>query len=185
MSQWKHQLRNRKQRAGETIDEYTSAMEELWKRIDPKRKRTELDQISEYVEGLRPEFIVPVQSAMPQTVKEAINKAKATETAFSMGTDLSAYSLTPGYLPNLYGAAIPAQVAHAAFVSQNLSTPSVVTDSIEEIIERKLKEQIERVLNRNNYNNSYNNSSNNNIRRNNRDKECYNCNKKGHIAREC
>ncbi|GES77010.1 probable cyclin-dependent serine/threonine-protein kinase DDB_G0292550 [Rhizophagus clarus] len=162
MSQWKHQLRNRKQRAGETIDEYTSAMEELWKRIDPKRKRTELDRISEYVEGLRPEFIVPVQSAMPQTVKEAINKAKATETAFSMGTDLSAYSLTSGYLPNL-----------------------VATDSIEEIIERKLKEQIERVLNRNNYNNSYNNSSNNNIRRNNRDKECYNCNKKGHIAREC
>ncbi|GES85289.1 KRAB-A domain-containing protein [Rhizophagus clarus] len=185
MSQWKHQLRNRKQRAGETIDEYTSAMEELWKRIDPKRKRTELDRISEYVEGLRPEFIVPVQSAMPQTVKKTINKAKATETAFSMETDLSAYSLTPGYLPNLYGAAIPAQVAHAAFVSRNLSTPSVATDSIEEIIERKLKEQIERVLNRNNYNNSYNNSSNNNIRRNNRDKECYNCNKKGHIAREC
>ncbi|GES73592.1 hypothetical protein RCL_jg18123.t1 [Rhizophagus clarus] len=99
---------------------------------------------------------------MPQTVKEAINKAKVTKTAFSMGTDLSAYSLTPGYLPNL-----------------------IATDSIEEIIERKLKKQIERVLNRNNYNNSYNNSSNNNIRRNNRDKEYYNCNKKGHIAREC
>ncbi|GES93083.1 hypothetical protein RCL_jg19608.t1 [Rhizophagus clarus] len=122
---------------------------------------------------------------MPQTVKEAINKTKATKTAFSMRTDLSAYFLIPGYLPNLYGAAIPAQVVHMAFVSQNLSIPSVVTDSIEEIIERKLKEQIERVLNRNNYNNSYNNSSNNNIRRNNRDKECYNCNKKGHIAREC
>ncbi|GES79803.1 retroviral-like aspartic protease 1 [Rhizophagus clarus] len=79
MSQWKHQLRNRKQRAGETIDEYTSAMEELWKRIDPKRKRTELDRISEYVEGLRPEFIVPVQSAMPQTghiARECWNKNK-------------------------------------------------------------------------------------------------------------
>ena len=59
-------------------------MEELWKRIDPTRQRTELDRISEYIEGLRPEFIVPVQSTMPQTVAEAINKAKATETAFSM-----------------------------------------------------------------------------------------------------
>ena len=35
ISQWKHQLRNRKQKAGETIEEYTSVMEELWKRIDP------------------------------------------------------------------------------------------------------------------------------------------------------
>ena len=52
MSQWKHQLRNRKQRAGETVEEYTSAMEELWKRIDPKQRRTELDKISEYIEGL-------------------------------------------------------------------------------------------------------------------------------------
>src|SRR6266496_2989908 len=89
MSQWKHQLRNRKLRPGETIDEYTSAMEELWKRIDPKRRRTELDKISEYIEGLRSEFIVPVQSAMPQTVKEAVNKAKTTETAYSIGADLS------------------------------------------------------------------------------------------------
>jgi len=108
MSQWKHQLRNRKQWPGETIDEYTSAMEELWKRIDPRRRRTELDRISEYIEGLRAEFIVPVQSSMPQNVKEAINKAKAIEMAFSMGMDLSAYSMLPGYLQSMNGGMVPA-----------------------------------------------------------------------------
>ena len=105
---------------------------------------------------------MPVQSAIPQTVKEAINKAKATETAFSMGTDLSAYSLTPGYLPNLYGAAIPVQVAHAALVSRSFASPNSATDNIENIIERKLKEQIEWVLSRNNYGNNVNNNYSNN-----------------------
>ncbi|GBC05842.1 hypothetical protein RclHR1_06470005 [Rhizophagus clarus] len=103
----------------------------------PKFKGGNQDPI-EWLEAF--DRALSVQSTMLQIVKEAINKAKATETAFSMGTDLSAYSLTPGYLPNLYGAAIPAQVAHVAFVLQNLSIPSVATDSIEEIIERKLKE---------------------------------------------
>jgi hypothetical protein len=190
MSQWKHQLRNRKQRAGETVKEYTSAMEELWKRIDPNRNRTELDRISEFIEGLRPEFVVPVQSTMPQTVAEAINKAKATETAFSMGADLSAYSINPGYLPNLYGAAVPAQTAHVAFMSRAQETSSM--NNIETIIEQKLKEQIEKALNRNTFNNNTNNNVNNNRNNNtynnrnrNKDKECYHCKKKGHIARDC
>ena len=205
MTQWKHQLRNRKQRAGETVEEYTSAMEELWKRLDPQRRRTELDRITEYIEGLRPEFIVPVQSSLPTTVNAAINQAKATETAFSMGADLSAYSINPGYLPNLYGAAVPAQTAHVAFMNRmNNDTPTV--DNIERIIENKLKEQIEKALSRtnysntnnnnsnrsnnSNYSNNYNNRNNNNNnsfnnRNRNRDKECYKCGKKGHIAKDC
>jgi hypothetical protein len=191
MSQWKHQLRNRKQRTGETVDEYTAAMEELWKRIDPKRRRTELDRISEYIEGLRPEFIVPVQSMMPETVAAAVNKAKATETAFSMGADLSAYSVAPGYLPNLYGAAVPAQTAHLALMSRAMASPSSSED-IDALVERKLKEHIEKALNRNTYNNvnNTNNNNNNNYNNNrfqnkNKDKVCYNCQKKGHISRDC
>src|ERR1051325_413602 len=190
MSQWKHQLRNRKQRTGETVDEYTAAMEELWKRIDPKRRRTELDRISEYIEGLRPEFIVPVQSMMPETVAAAVNKAKATETAFSMGADLSAYSVAPGYLPNLYGAAVPAQTAHLALMSRAMASPSSSED-IDALVERKLKEHIEKALNRNTYNNTSNtnnnsyNNNNNRFQNKNKDKVCYNCQKKGHISRDC
>jgi hypothetical protein len=122
---------------------------------------------------------------MPQTVAEAINKAKATETAFFMGANLSAYSVNPGYLPNLYGAAVPAQTAHVAFMSRVNEQPSV--NNIEAIIEQKLKESIEKVLNRNTYSNNNGNRRNNdnNNRNRNRDKECYICKKKGHIARDC
>ena len=129
---------------------------------------------------------MPVQSTIPQIVAEAINKAKATETAFSMGANLSAYSVNPGYLSNLYGAAVPAQTAHVAFMSRMNEQPSV--NNIEAIIEQKLKESIEKVLNRNTYSNSNNNrgnASNNSNRNRNRDKECYVCKKKGHIARDC
>src|SRR5688572_6972203 len=155
-------------------------MEELWKHIDPGKQRTELDRISKYIEGLHPEFILPVQSTMPQNVADAINKVKATETAFSMGADLSAYSINPEYLPNLYGAAVPAQAAHVAFMSQPQESPN-----IESIIEQKLKEHIKRALNRNTYfnnNNRDNNNNNNNNCNRNRDKEYYICKKKGHIA---
>ena len=108
-SQWKYQLRNRKQKPGETIEEYAAAMAELWKRIDPHERRMELDRIHEFIEGLRAEFIVPVQSAMPDSVEEAIEKARAVETAFSIGMDLSAYSMLPGYLTNMNAGMLPAK----------------------------------------------------------------------------
>ncbi|GES89140.1 hypothetical protein RCL_jg17080.t1 [Rhizophagus clarus] len=34
LNQWKHQLRNRKQKPGKTIEDYIAAIEELWKRVD-------------------------------------------------------------------------------------------------------------------------------------------------------
>ncbi|PKC56609.1 hypothetical protein RhiirA1_500421 [Rhizophagus irregularis] len=66
----------------------------------------ELDKIHEFIKGLRPEFVVPVQSAMPQIVEEAMEKAQALETAFSMGMNLSVYSMMPGYLQNMNGGMI-------------------------------------------------------------------------------
>ncbi|EXX60232.1 hypothetical protein RirG_181820 [Rhizophagus irregularis DAOM 197198w] len=115
ISQWKHQLRNRKQKQGETIEEYIAAITELWKRVDPTDRRMELDKIHEFIESLRPEFVVPVQSAMPQTVEKAMEKAQALETAFSMGIDLSVYSMMPGYLQNMNGGMIPARTNLAMY----------------------------------------------------------------------
>ena len=73
-------------------------MGKLWKRIDPTNIRDELDRVSEFIEGLRAEFIVPVQSTMPTTVDEAVDKACVIEIVFLIGMELSAYSLLPGYL---------------------------------------------------------------------------------------
>jgi len=142
LSQWKHQLRNRKQKPGETIEEYVAAISELWKRIDPGNNRTELDRIHEFIEGLRPEFIVPVQSAMPITVEEAMEKARAVETAFSIGMELSAYSMLPGYLENRGGMTVPAKVNLAMQQpSYFVSGGQTHNESVKQIVERKLRKE--------------------------------------------
>ncbi|CAG8447742.1 3290_t:CDS:2 [Funneliformis caledonium] len=81
----------------------------LWKRLDPQGTRQEVDKIAEFIEGLRPEFIVSVQSLLFRTVDEAINKALALETAYSIGIELSAYSMIPNYLQGMSGGFVPAR----------------------------------------------------------------------------
>ena len=183
ISQWKHQLHNRKQKPGETVEEYTAAMGELWKRIDPANRRTELDRIHEFLEGLRPEFIIPVQTFQPTTVVQAIEKTGVVETAFSMEADLSAYSMLPGYLENM-GGMISARMNIALYnqpsYAANYHAP---TESIEQVVERKIKEEITAALGQLQLNSPRNN--NNNISRNNNSNRCYLCNGIGHFARDC
>ncbi|CAB5195642.1 unnamed protein product [Rhizophagus irregularis] len=100
---------------------------ELWKRVDPTDRQMELDKIHEFINGLKPEFVVPVQSAMPQTVEEAMEKAQALETAFSMG-------MLPGYLQNMNGGMIPARTNLAMYqpaYSMSYSQP----ESVEKLVE--------------------------------------------------
>ena len=141
-SQWKHQLRNRKQKPRETVEEYAAAIAELWKRIDPQNRRTELDRIHEFLEELRPEFIVPVQSSMPNFVEEAIEKARAVETAFSIGMDLSAYSILPGYLNNMGGGMMVPAKANLALYQPAYVNSSVNNESLEQKITKGIQEGI-------------------------------------------
>jgi hypothetical protein len=178
LSQWKHQLRNRKQKPGETVEEYVAAIEELWKRIDPARNRTELDRIYEFIEGLRSEFIVPVQSSMPNSVDEAITKARAVETAFSIGMELSAYSMLPNYLESNRGFTVPAKTNLAVYQPSYLAGNNLgAHESVEQIVERKIKEGITAALGQ------LREPSNNTGRHSN--VKCYNCNRFGHYAKDC
>ncbi|GBC15909.2 GATA zinc finger domain-containing protein 14-like [Rhizophagus irregularis DAOM 181602=DAOM 197198] len=187
ISQWKHQLRNRKQKQGETIEEYIAAITELWKRVDPTNKRMELDKIHEFIEGLRPEFVVPVQSAIPQTVKEAMEKAQALETAFSMGMNLSVYSMMPEYLQNMNGGMIPARTNLAMYQPAYLIN-YFQPESVEKMVEWKISEGITAALSQMRTetkptNPTPNNNNNNNQNRNN--SGCYVCGRTGHITKNC
>ncbi|CAB5180908.1 unnamed protein product [Rhizophagus irregularis] len=100
---------------------------------------------------------------MLQTVEEAMEKAQALETAFSMGMDLSVYSMMPGYLQNMNGGMIPART--------NLAIEGITAALSQMRTETKLTNPIP------------NNNNNNNQNRNN--SGCYVCGRTGHIAKNC
>jgi hypothetical protein len=70
---------------------------------------------------------------MPDDVEEAMSKARALETAFSMGMELSAYSMLPGYLQNMNGRMIPARTNMAMF-QPAYTTAFQKQESIEEMV---------------------------------------------------
>ena len=126
-----------------------------------------MDKIHEFIEGLRPEFVVPVQSAMPQTVEEAMEKARAIETAFSIGMDLSAYSMLPGYLQNLGGGMLPAK-ANIALYQPTYTASQQQQEPIEQIIERKIRDRLTAALSQIQQTTTFKRNKSNNL--------CYLCN---------
>ncbi|GES88976.1 hypothetical protein GLOIN_2v1772369 [Rhizophagus clarus] len=180
LNQWKHQLRNRKQKSGETVEDYIVVIEELWKRVDPQGKRIELNKIHEFIEGLRPEFIVPVQSAMPETAEEAMDRARALETALSLNMKLSVYSLISDYLQNINGGMVPAKTSQIRTESklyqnnQGRNSGCYLCGKSEHIAKNCRQRSFQN--NGNNGNNNNNNQRNNNNNRQNI--ECYNCRRK-------
>ncbi|CAB5193851.1 unnamed protein product [Rhizophagus irregularis] len=124
---------------------------------------------------------------MPQIVEEAMEKAQALETAFSMRMDLSVYSMMPIYLQNMNGGMIPAQTNLAMYqpaYSISYSQP----ESVEKIVERQISEGIIAALSQMRTetkptNPTPNNNNNNNQNRNN--SGCYVCGRTGHIAKNC
>ena len=88
-----NQLRQRIQKPGETVDEYEDAIIQLYQRIDPDLAYPMEDRTRQFIIGLRDEIREQVEIACPDTMEEAINKARAVEAAYSKNSTLSAYSL--------------------------------------------------------------------------------------------
>ncbi|CAG8685359.1 796_t:CDS:2, partial [Funneliformis caledonium] len=139
----------------------------LIKRLDPQGMRQEVDKIAEFIKGLRSEFIV--------TVDEAINKALALETAYSIGMELSAYSMIPNYLQGMSGGFIPVRTTLFMSKLEEQNKPNNNSNSNNKSNNRDTRtchkcSKVKYIArdcrsgqrNNNNYNNNINNSNNNN-----------------------
>src|SRR6185369_10299040 len=100
---WAAELEKRKQLPGETVDAFAANIYELFRRIEhggnnyPDRVKARM-----FMERLRPELSMAVSPFLPDTMKDAIDRAKAYEMTYSRGGSLSAYSAEQ-FMPNIPG----------------------------------------------------------------------------------
>ncbi|GBC52188.2 terminal uridylyltransferase 4 isoform X3 [Rhizophagus irregularis DAOM 181602=DAOM 197198] len=142
----------------------------------------ELDKIHEFIKGLRPEFVVPVQSAMPQIVEEAMEKTQALETAFSMGMNLSIVErkISEGItaaLSQMYTETKPTNPT-----PNNNNNNNQNKNNSRCYVCRRTRHIVKNCRQRNN---QQNNNNRNNNGRDLRNVDCYNCGRKGHIFKNC
>ena len=159
-SRWMNQLRQRVQKPGETVDEYEDAIIQLYQRVDPNLRYPMEDRTRQFIIGLRDEIREQVEIACPNTMEEAINKARAVEAAYSKNSTLSSYSL-----------------CHTTQGNEELSDIKAVLTQLTQGFQQLVTNQSN---NRRNYNNNNNNSNN---RRETR--TCNNCGRIGHLSRDC
>ena len=90
---WMEELRNCKQRPGETVGEYYGKLQTLYRKADPARQYPERDHYQQFLKGLRSELRTAVRLAAASNLREAVERAKAAEAAYSMDGSLAGYSM--------------------------------------------------------------------------------------------
>src|SRR6185369_8925955 len=90
---WMDELRSCKQKPGSTVAEYYAKLQSLYRRADPTGQYPERDFYQQFLKGLRLELRTAVRMAAANNLKEALEKAKAAEAAYSGDGPLGGYSL--------------------------------------------------------------------------------------------
>jgi polyhydroxyalkanoate synthesis regulator phasin len=93
---WSTELDQRQQQPNETVDQYASAIQELYQRINtPVFAYPDNVQARKFVSGLIPELYMAVKPFGDQTLTDAVNRAKACELTLNSGkTKLINYAQT-------------------------------------------------------------------------------------------
>src|SRR3954462_11446265 len=92
---WSTDLMTRRQRTGETVEQYYNALNELWIRLEDENERyPENAKTHLFTNGLLPELSTAIAPFMSNTLDEAVERAKAFKSAFSRREPIAAYSAT-------------------------------------------------------------------------------------------
>src|SRR6185369_17212968 len=156
------ELEKRKQLPGETVDAFAANIYELFRRIEhggnnyPDRVKARM-----FMERLRPELSMAVSPFLPNTIQDAIDRAKAYKMTFSQEGSLSAYSAEQ-FMPNIPG------------LNKGPDTQL-----------QRLINQLANMLKGNNQQNQRPRIQNNANTENHLPVKCFHCNQPGHIKWNC
>ena len=169
--EWQRQLKERKQLPGESVEQYAAAIRELLRRVDPDNNYPIHLQVSQFIDGLRPEIRFFVNPTRPATLEEAINTAQLHNANFQQYTQINT---VPQY-------SIPTAPSLMTIPFLPQAQPENEVAKLNKQLE-ELKIQLKQTNSFRNTNNS-NNSNNFNSRKH--PIECYNCGKLGHFKKDC
>ena len=202
--EWQQQLNQRKQLPTESVEQYSSAIRELLRRIDPTNAYPAHLQVMLFLEGLKPEIKFFVSPSRPATLNDAIQTAQLYDSSYRQVNQLNSQTTTT---PNLFNIPImPNQIVQNPLAKQI----EELTTKLNQLTTKNNNNQNNRQNNnqnlsnnrptripciycgRNNHlsvdcyiRNERNNNNNNNNNNNSKPITCYKCGKMGHTAIRC
>ena len=96
--EWQQQLNQRKQLPTESVEQYSAAVRELLRRIDPNNTYPEHLKVILFVDGLKPEIKFFVNPARPATLDAAIHTAQLYGSSYQQFTGPTANTMTTSLL---------------------------------------------------------------------------------------
>ena len=191
--EWDRKLNKIKQEIGETVSNYTDRWMSALKRADPRGAMLEYSKINKYIEGLRGEIRKDVMIQNPKSLRDAQTKARTIESAISYqnGDDVMEERIK-----NLEQMLVKTFVATTGNTSTNTNNTnntrynnnSGITCNYCKKQGHRANECRSRINVQQGNNTQFQQRNNGQYQGNNTQQRvltCYNCNKTGHISKNC
>src|SRR6266480_2077892 len=179
--QWQLELTSIKQGLGESIEDYAKRFKKIMRKVNYVNALAEGVKVNYFIKGLNPLYITQVMMTVPADLNTAVARAKLLET----GTQIAGLSVIRNTNQTEQDEEKVGndRVKRSTFMREK----DVKKDELDDYINNELSNRFDKIVEiklanmeqggRNNRNKS------GNVREN--EKRCYNCNRSGHIAREC
>ena len=181
---WTTELEKRRQQSGESVDDYASALFELYRRVEiPAFQYPDAYKARRLVSGLLPELHLLIKPFNDQTWNAALERAKQYELTYKDTTAVQAY-MSKYSAPSTVDNQVNTLNNAIAALSQQIQQLNIGNNNRRNYQGNQRNNQMNYQQNSqpNNNNNRFNNYTANNNRGN---LTCYGCGQPGHIKRNC